>query len=58
MDNLERVMDDKMKLLLNTANEIVQSVAHRPNPISHHSDENDEDKNCFAIDKLLFSKDK
>ncbi|CAF1929855.1 unnamed protein product [Rotaria magnacalcarata] len=52
LDSLEKVMDDKMKLLLHAAQDIVSTNTHRKSNDSHSHQSNE-----ILIDKLLFSKD-
>jgi hypothetical protein len=57
-DSLERVIDDKMKMLFDVANNIAVTNNQRQNNNLTQSNELLDSKNCFVIDKLVFPKDK
>jgi hypothetical protein len=57
-DSLEKVMDDKMKMLFDVANTIALTNARRQSNISNQLNEVMDSKTCFVIDKLVFPKDK
>ncbi|CAF4681270.1 unnamed protein product, partial [Rotaria socialis] len=52
LDSLEKVMDDKMKMLLHAAQDIASTNTHRKNNDSHCHRPSE-----ILIDKLLFPKD-
>ncbi|CAF3632096.1 unnamed protein product [Rotaria sordida] len=58
LDTLEHIVDDRMKMLIHVANNIVLTNTHQSNSDSNQSNEITDDKKCFVIDKLLFTKDK
>ena len=57
-DSLERMMDDKMKMLFDFANNVALVNNDRQCINLSPSNELTDNKTCFAIDKLIFTKEK
>ena len=53
-DSLEKVMNDKMKMLYDVANKIVSTNLQQKSIHSNQSNEIMDNNNCYVIDKLVF----